>query len=67
MFQWLFSTPFCELYCTLSQRDKERVAARLRLIWQAPDEKSARAMKAAFCQEYEKSFPKAVECLEEGF
>ena len=49
------------------QRDKERVAARLRLIWQAPDEKSARAMKAAFCQEYEKSFPKAVECLEEGF
>ena len=49
------------------QRDKERVAARLRLIWQAPDEKSARAMKAIFCQEYEKSFPKAVECLEEGF
>ena len=49
------------------QRDKERVAARLKLIWQAPDEKSARAMKAAFCQEYEKSFPKAVECLEEGF
>ena len=49
------------------QRDKERVAARLRLIWQAPDEKSARAMKVAFCQEYENSFPKAVECLEEGF
>ena len=51
----------------IPQRDKERVAARLRLIWQALDEKSARAMKAAFCQEYEKSFPKAVECLEEGF
>lgn len=51
----------------IPQRDKERVAARLKLIWQAPDEKSARAMKAAFCQEYEKSFPKAVECLEEGF
>ena len=51
----------------IPQRDKERVAARLRLIWQAPDEKSARAMKSAFCQEYEKSFPKAVECLEEGF
>ena len=49
------------------QRDKEKVAAKLKLIWQAPDEKSARAMKAAFCQEYEKSFPKAVECLEEGF
>ena len=51
----------------IPQRDKERVAARLKLIWQAPDEKSARAMKAIFCQEYEKSFPKAVECLEEGF
>ena len=49
------------------QRDKERVAARLRLIWSAPDEKSARDMKSVFCQEYEKSFPKAVECLEEGF
>ena len=31
------------------QKDKERGAARLKLIWQAPDEKSARAMKAAFC------------------
>jgi len=51
----------------IPQRDKEKVAARLKLIWQAPDEKSARAMKAIFCQEYEKSFPKAVECLEEGF
>ena len=24
-------------------------------------------MKSVFCQEYEKSFPKAVECFEEGF
>ena len=31
------------------QKDKEKVAARLKLIWEAPDEKSARAMKAAFC------------------
>ncbi len=29
------------------QKDKEKVAARLKLIWEAPDEKSARAMKAA--------------------
>ena len=49
------------------QKDKEKVAAKLKLIWKAPDEKSARAMKAVFCQEYEKSFPKAVKCLEEGF
>ena len=49
------------------QKEKEKVAARLKLIWKAPDEKSARAMKDDFCEEYEKSFPKAVECLEEGF
>ena len=49
------------------QKDKEKVAAKLKLIWKAPDEKSARAMKDVFCEEYEKSFPKAVECLEEGF
>lgn len=40
---------------------------RLKLIQEAPDEKSARAMKDDFCEEYEKSLPKAVECLEEGF
>ena len=51
----------------IPQKDKEKVAARLKLIWKAPDEKSARAMKDDFCEEYEKSFPKAVECLEEGF
>ena len=44
-----------------------KVAAKLKLIWKAPDEKSARAMKNDFCEEYEKAFPKAVECLEEGF
>ena len=49
------------------QKDKEKVAAKLKLIWKAPDEKSARAMKNDFCEEYEKAFPKAVECLEEGF
>ena len=49
------------------QKEKEKVAAKLKLIWKAPDEKSARAMKNDFCEEYEKSFPKAVECLEEGF
>ena len=44
-----------------------KVAAKLKLIWKAPDEKSTRAMKNDFCEEYEKAFPKAVECLEEGF
>ena len=49
------------------QKEKEKVAAKSKLIWKAPDEKSARAMKDDFCEEYEKSIPKAVECLEEGF
>ena len=49
------------------QKDKEKVAAKPKLIWKAPDEKSARAMKDDFCEEYEKSFPKSVKCLEEGF
>ena len=52
---------------SVPQKEKEKVAAKLKLIWKAPDEKSARAMKDDFCEEYEKSFPKAVECLEEGF
>ena len=40
------------------QKDKEKVAARLRLIWSAPDEKSVRAMKAVFCQDMKRRFPK---------
>lgn len=43
------------------------MAARLKLIWKAPGEKSTKAMKDDFCEEYEKSFPKAVKCLEEEF
>lgn len=49
------------------QKEKEKVAARLKLIWKAPDEKSARQMKESFCKEYENTFPKAIECIEEGF
>ena len=48
-------------------RYKDTVACRLKLIWKAPDEKAARALKEDFCREYENSYPKAVECLEEGF
>ena len=45
------------------QTHKERVASRLKLIWKAPDEKTARALKEDFCREYENRYPKAVECL----
>ena len=49
------------------QTHKETVASRLKLIWKAPDEKTARALKEDFCREYENRYPKAVECLEQGF
>lgn len=51
----------------VTQKEKEKVAAKLKLIWKAPDEKSAREMKESFCAEYEEAFSKAVDCLEEGF
>ena len=49
------------------QTHKEAVASRLKLIWKAPDEKTARTLKEDFCREYENRYPKAVECLEQGF
>jgi putative transposase len=51
----------------VSQKEKEIVAAKLKLIWKAPDESSARKLKDSFCSEFENSFPKAVDCLEDGF
>jgi len=51
----------------VSQKEKKLVAAKLKLIWKAPDESSARKLKDSFCSEFENSFPKAVDCLEEGF
>ena len=47
------------------QTYEETVASRLKLIWKALDEKTVRALKEAFCREYENRYPKAVECLEE--
>ncbi|GEM_PF-6792747 len=61
MLQWVMDK-FMEIEVShVPRKDKEKVAARLKLIWKAPDEKSARGMKEDFCEEYEKSFPKAVE------
>ena len=51
----------------VSQIEKEMFASRLKLIWKAPDEKSARELKDAFCAEFGAKFPKACDCLEEGF
>jgi putative transposase len=49
------------------QKEKETVGSRLKLIWKAPDENSARELKNGFCAEFEKKYPRACECLEEGF
>lgn len=49
------------------KKQKEEFASRLKLIWQAPDAETARKLKDDFVSQYEKRFPKAIQCLEEGF
>lgn len=49
------------------QKRKEEFASGLKLIWQAPDARTARKLKDDFVSRYEKRFPKAIQCLEEGF
>lgn len=51
----------------IPRKQKEAAAAKLKLIWQAPDATTATKLKDHFVQEFEKRFPKAVQCLEEGF
>jgi putative transposase len=47
-------------------KEKGRFAAHLKQIWLQPDRKSARRAAALLCRDYEKRFPEAVRCLEEG-
>ncbi|HOW86792.1 MAG TPA: IS256 family transposase [Candidatus Aminicenantes bacterium] len=47
-------------------REKSRFAAHLKQIWLEPDKKSARRAAAALIDDYEKRFPDAIRCLEEG-
>ena len=47
-------------------REKARFAAHLKQIWLEPDKKSARRAAAALIDDYEKRFPEAIRCLEEG-
>lgn len=51
----------------IPQKEKELIAAKLKLIWIAPDEKAARKLEQSFIDEYKDRFPKAVDCLENGF
>lgn len=49
------------------QKDKKFFAARLKIIWTAPDAKTARKWKDDFLEDFEKDFGKACDILEEGF
>ena len=51
----------------IPQKQKEIVGAKLKVIWQAATKKEAEVLKNAFVEEYEKRFPEAIKCLEEGF
>jgi putative transposase len=47
-------------------KEKARFAERLKQIWMQPDKRNAKRMAALVCEEYEKRFPEAIHCLEEG-
>jgi transposase-like protein len=47
-------------------KEKARFAERLKQIWMQPDKRSAKRMAALLVEEYEKRFPEAIHCLEEG-
>jgi putative transposase len=47
-------------------KEKGRFAAHLKQIWLDPDKRSARRAAAALAEEYERRFPEAIRCLEEG-
>jgi transposase-like protein len=47
-------------------KEKGRFAAHLKQIWLQPEKKSARRAADLLCRDYEKRFPEAVRCLEDG-
>jgi len=51
----------------IPHKEKKHFAERLKQIWLQPDKKTALKVADIFCQEYEKRFPEAVKCLEDGF
>jgi transposase-like protein len=50
----------------VGHRHKDAFAKQLKHIWLQPDEKQARAYAQSFMESYEKQFPDAIRCLEEG-
>lgn len=47
-------------------KEKARFSALLKQIWLQPDRKSARRVAELLCRDYEKRFPEAIRCLEDG-
>lgn len=47
-------------------KEKKRFAERLKQIWLQPDKQSALSVASLLIQDYEKRFPEAVKCLEDG-
>jgi transposase-like protein len=47
-------------------KEKARFAEQLKQIWLQPDKRSAKRMATLLAEEYEKRFPDAIHCLEEG-
>jgi transposase-like protein len=50
----------------VTHKDKQAFAGKLKQIWLAPDETTARNRANALAEEYEKRFPKAIATLEDG-
>jgi len=47
-------------------RDKARVAEKIKQIWLQPDQRSAEKLAKLIIEEYERKYPEAMSCLEEG-
>lgn len=50
----------------IPHKGKDAFAAELKGIWLAPNERTARDRASMLIDKYEKRFPKAIECLENG-
>ena len=55
------------IMATVPKKQKESFGAELKKIWQSDTREGAIEAKEAFAEKYADIYPKAVECLEEGF
>lgn len=50
----------------ISRKEKDSFAQQLKVIWLAPTRELACRQAEELCQRYERRFPKAIRCLEDG-